>query len=324
MRFSTVHRAVAPVLFGLMALFAFLVPAPAAQAADYLLGPEDVVAVSVWLHPELERSVTVSADGNITLPPVGEIKAAGLTTKQLGERIADRLSAYLRQTTTVTVTVVTYMSRSVYVTGSVANPGRFGFERIPSIVEVLGSAGGALTGANLEAVQIVRTENGQRRTLLADVASAMRDGDTSRLPELKAGDTVIVSGVVQGTSAGGTEVPIGSGAAVLGEVTNPGLVSVGSGVDIWSVLAAAGGLTERADLRSVRVLTRTETGTSVAAHDLRAVLDHGSRAPVTVKTGDVVFVMSKRPSPWNNITALLSLSRDLINVIVLIEYFNNN
>ena len=322
MRFMTVHRAVAPVLFGLMALFAFLVPAPAAQAADYLLGPEDVIAVSVWLHPELERSVTVSADGNITLPPVGEIKAAGLSTKQLGERIADRLSAYLRQTTTVTVTVVTYMSRSVYVTGSVANPGRFGFERIPSIVEVLGSAGGALTGANLEAVQIVRTENGLRRTLLADVASAMRDGDTSRLPELKAGDTVIISGVVQGTSAGG-EVSVGSGAAVLGEVTNPGLVSVGAGVDIWAVLAAAGGTTERADLRSVRVLTRTETGTTVAAHDLRAVLDNGSRAPVTIKTGDVVFVLTRRPSPWNNVAALLSLSRDLINVIVLIEYFNN-
>lgn len=322
MRFTTVHRAVAPVLFGLFALFAFLVPASTAQAADYLLGSEDVIAVSVWLHPELERSVTVSADGNITLPPVGDIKAAGLTTKQLGERIADRLSAYLRQTTTVTVTVVTYMSRSVYVTGSVANPGRFGFERIPSIVEVLGSAGGALTGANLESVQIVRTENGVRRTLVADVGSAMRDGDTSRLPELKAGDTVIVSGVVQGTSAGG-DVPIGAGAAVLGEVTHPGLVSVGSGVDIWSVLAAAGGLTERADLRSVRVLTRTETGQTVAAHDLRAVLDNGSRAPVTVKTGDVVFVLSKRASPWNNVTALLSLSRDLINVIVLIEYFNN-
>ena len=46
MRFTTVHRAVAPVLFGLFALFAFLVHAPAAQAADYLLGPEDVAPIA--------------------------------------------------------------------------------------------------------------------------------------------------------------------------------------------------------------------------------------------------------------------------------------
>ena len=170
MRLTSVRRWFVPALIALMVLF---VPARHACAQDYVLGPEDVIAVSVWLHPELERTVTISAGGNVTLPPVGDIKAAGLTTKQLGERIADRLSAYLRQTTTVTVTVARYMSLSVYVSGSVATPGRYGFERIPSIVEVLGSAGGALTGARLDDVQVVRTEKGVRRTLQADVAAVV-------------------------------------------------------------------------------------------------------------------------------------------------------
>lgn len=319
MRLTFVRRRVAPLLFAVLLALTVVVPA---FAEDYVLGTEDVIAVSVWLHPELERTVAINADGNVTLPPVGEIKAAGLTTKQLGERIGDRMSAYLRQTSTVTVTVTKYLSRSVYVTGSVASPGRYGFERIPSLVEVLGSAGGALTGAQLENVQVVRTENGQRRTLSADVATAMRDGDTSRLPELKPGDTIIVTGVVLGNSAGSGLAP-GEGAGVLGEVTRPGLVPVGGGADLWAVLAAAGGTTQRANLRAVRVLTRGETGIAVTNYDLRDVLDHGSRAPVTIKSGDVVVVMPKGANPWTAMVQILGISRDLLNVAVLVDYLNN-
>jgi len=319
MRLTSVFRWVAPALFVLSAVG---VPARAARAEEYVLGPEDQVAVSVWLHPELERTITINADGNITMPPVGDIAAAGLTTKQLGDRIADRLSAYLRQTTTVTVTVSKYMSRSVFVTGSVASPGRYGFERIPSLVEVLGAAGGAQTGADLANVQVVRTENGARRTLTADVAAAMRSADTSHLPELKPGDTIIVSGVVPGGGPGAGLTP-GQGAGVLGEVNHPGLVPVGDGADIWSVIAAGGGTTPEANLRSVRVLTRTDSGTTVTAYDLREVLDHGSRAPVIIHSGDVVVVMRRGVNPWTGLVAVLSTSRDLLNIAVLMDYLNN-
>src|SRR5260221_13740820 len=70
-------------------------PAP---SADYMIGPEDVLQVSVWMHPELERSVTVDTKGNITFAPIGEIKAAGYSAKALSDRVSDRLSTYLRQT----------------------------------------------------------------------------------------------------------------------------------------------------------------------------------------------------------------------------------
>ncbi len=291
---------------------------PAAAAADYRLGPEDVLQVSVWLHPELERTVTVRADGSVTLPPIGDLKAAGLTPKEFGDRAAERLSSYLRQTTTVTITVVQYMSRSVFVQGSVAKPGRYGFETIPSLVDVLAQAGGALPGTNLSAVQIVRREGESTRMLSADVAAVLRTGDTSSLPPLRPGDTVILPSGSAAASGGS-----GEAVAVLGEVSRPGLYPAAEPADIWVLLAQAGGTTERGRLNDVRLLTRGGAGVTVSVLDLAAVLERGSRAPQLVRPGDVVVVMPKGPSFWGGLTTVLGLSRDALNVLLLVDYFQN-
>ena len=304
-------------LVPLFAAMCLLTVATVAFAEEYVLGPEDVVAVSVYLHTELDRVVTVSADSNVTLPPVGDIKAAGLTAKQLGERMADRLSAYLRQTTTVTVTVTQYMSRSVFVTGGVAKPGRYGFERIPNLLDVLGQAGGALPGVDLSSVRILRNEGGSRRTITADMTAALRTGDPSGLPELKPGDTIVVPGAVPPGSAT-------DGVGVLGEVNRPGVYAVIPGQDVWSVLAAAGGLTPRGNLSEVRLLTRTDSGQSVRTLNLNEVLEHGSRAPMPVKIGDVVVVMARGNSAWADFMALLAVSRDALNVAVLVDYLKTH
>ena len=295
----------------------FLQPAQAVRAADYVLGPEDVIQVSVWLHPELERSLTIRADGSVTLPPVGDLKAGGLTPKEFADRASDRLSSYLRQTTTVTVTVTQYMSRSVFVQGAVAKPGRFGFENIPTLVDVLAQAGGALPGANLAGVQVVRRDGDSSRMIAADVAAVLRSGDTSALPSLRAGDTIIIPGSTTGSAASG------EGVAVLGEVSKPGLYPIAEQADLWNVLAQAGGTTARGKLEDIRLLTRGSAGVVVSVVDLRSVLERGSRAPNLVRPGDVVVVMSKGGGFWSGMTTVLGLSRDALNVLLLVDYFNN-
>ncbi len=306
-------------LMPLAAAAALLLGPGPARAEDYVLGPEDVVSVSVWMHPELEKVYTVSADGNITVPPVGDVKAAGLTARQLGDRLGEKLSAYLRQTTTATVTVTQFLSHSVYVSGAVAKPGRYGFERIPTILDVLGQAGGALPLADLSSVQVLRREGDARRTLTADLAAALRSGDASGLPALKPGDTVVVPGAAaQGGGAATSE-----GVGVLGEVAKPGMYSVGAGQDIWAVLAAAGGVTANGNLKDVRVLSRSEGGQTVATLNLRDALDHGSRAPATVKSGDVVVVMRRGLTAWNGLTNVLGLTQNAVNIVVLLDYFQN-
>ncbi|MBI1799871.1 MAG: polysaccharide biosynthesis/export family protein [Candidatus Eisenbacteria bacterium] len=294
-----------------------LTPA-AARAEEYVLGADDVIAVSVWLHPELERVLSVDANGNIVFPPVGEMSVLGLTPRQLSDKLSDRLSAYLRQTATVTVTVREFLSHSIYVSGAVARPGRYGFEHIPSLVEVISAAGGALPGAELSRVQVVRQEGDQRHTLIADVASVLRDGSITSLPAMKAGDTVILQ------AAGGLAgAPMGDGAAVLGEVVRPGVYPASGGLDLWTLLAGAGGLTPRGDLKDIRVITRAGSSQAVIQVNLENALDHGPRAPFVVQAGDVVYVSSNVSNSFSQasaaFTSTLQVALQILNVAVLVD-----
>jgi polysaccharide export outer membrane protein len=297
-------------------------PAPAV-ATEYTLGPEDEIAVSVWLHPELDRKISLGPDGKIVLTPVGEIVAAGLTTNQLADRIGDRLSTFLRQTATVTVSVTKYLSRSVTVTGAVAAPGRYGFPEIPSLVDVLNAAGGASANSDLSRVQVIRREGTDRGTIVADVTSALRSGAADNLPKLKPGDTVIIQSLT------GQYAPApGDGFAVLGQVTKPGIYQAGTVTNLWLALAQAGGLTPQGDLARVKVVSISADGQQVATHDLKEVLKRGGGTTPLVHPGDVIYVpptsASVAAKGWTGLRELLSLSTDLVNLVIIADYLDRN
>ncbi len=303
-----------PALLGAAVLWALA--APRAWAEDYVLGAEDVVQVAVWLHPELDRTIAIGADGKLVFAPAGEIQAAGLTTRQLSDRLGERLSTYLRQTTTVTVTVSQYLSRSVYVVGAVGRPGRYGFQTLPGLVDLISQAGGAQTAADLSRVQVIRKEGEARRVLTADVASALRDGIGTDLPALRPGDTVVLNTKDGGAYAGAP----GDGVAVLGEVLKPGLYAVGSGLDLFMLMAQAGGFTTRANLRLVRIATPAPGGTEVRTVDLKAAFERSGFQPLVVKPGDVVFVSpSGSSAAWTVFTQTLAISRDLLNIALAVD-----
>ena len=62
---------------------------------EYVIGPEDVLAINVWKEPEISRSVPVRPDGKISLPLVGDLTASGLTTDKLRDNIAAKLKEYI-------------------------------------------------------------------------------------------------------------------------------------------------------------------------------------------------------------------------------------
>jgi polysaccharide export outer membrane protein len=314
-------------LFALLMVVAIGVPSAApAQTPppteptpqEYVIGPDDVLQISVWLHPELERTVTVNTRGTVVFPPVGEIKATGSTAKEFGNRISDRLSTYLRQTTTVTVTITQFMSHSITVSGAVARPGRYGFETVPSIVDVLSQAGGALPTAELGRVQVLRRDGTNLSTLTADLTLAIQTGSVEGLPVLRPGDVVVVPGVSSG-NASMTADAVG----VVGEVNRPGVYTVGQGLDLWYVIAQAGGPTGRGNLEQIRVLSREKDGRPVTVN-LLETLDHGNRSPYVVKPGDIVYLEARNRGLGESFLVFLGVTRDVLTVIALVDALNHS
>jgi len=284
-------------------------------AQDYTIGPEDKLQISVWRHPELDKTVTVNADGDIVFAPVGSIKASGLTPAQLGERLGDRLSAYLRETVTASVAVSEYVNRSVFVSGSVARPGRYGFERLPGLLEVINHAGGALPDADLRRVQILRRQGDKGRSVMTvDLSEALQRGGEEALTPLEPGDIILVPS----TTVLGGALTIDA-AGVLGEVLRPGLYPVGSGQDLWWVLAQAGGPTTRANLSGIKVLRKEQDARKTTTVNLQQALERGSRTPINIQPGDLVYLEPKGLSAWDGFVTLLGVTRDVASLIAIVD-----
>ncbi len=96
-------------------------PSPTRDAADYRIGPRDVIQIAVWNEPEISRTIQVRPDGKISLPPLGDVQAAGLTAMQLAEVIHKGLMTYLTNPQ-VTVTVGGFGTKPLTVPPSKSTP----------------------------------------------------------------------------------------------------------------------------------------------------------------------------------------------------------
>ena len=301
--------------WAVMLLFTFCVTRLTLAADEYVLGAEDVLNISVWERSDLTRTVTVHVGGTITFPPLGQVPAAGKTAAELARHLEERLTEFLRRPTQVTIEVTAFLSQQVTVSGAVAAPGRFAFERIPGLIEVLGAAGGLGPQADLGRVQIFRSEGKQRTTVTVDLLRAMKTGDFEGLPELRANDVVFVPSTM-------TELGAGTDAAyVVGEVARPGAYSVGTGLDLLKLLSLSGGTPRTADISRVRIVTQDPAGKSLVAEvDLEEFLASGQTG-FLVRPGDAVHVPSVESTiprtAWIAAREFLAASRDVLNLLLI-------
>ncbi len=305
-----------------IALVVLVVVLPFAEAAsqqpsEYQIGPGDVLSISVWRHPDLDRNVVVRSNGAVTFPPVGDLTAAGLTPTGLAREIMQRLRDYTRETTQVTVSMAQFNSRAVYLTGQVAAPGRYSFEQLPDLLQLLSQAGGPLPGADLSSVSIVRPGAGGAQVTKVDVGAYMRGQVSTPLPTLQPGDTVDVPSLALGGSAMG-----GGGLVyILGEVTTPGAYPAADGLDILQLIALAGGTTPQARLDNVAVVMNGDGSQVVAAVDLKNVIEHGTSEPFMLGSGDRVVVQGSTSSVLAQAlgitSTVLGYGRDILSSYLL-------
>jgi len=130
------------------------------QLTDYVLGANDeIVVFAVDAEEITNKPIRIGVGGDINLPMVGHIRAAGITVPQLESEIAERLKVYVRQPQ-VSVTVTQFRSQPIMLLGAVRSPGVIQLEGHKTLVEVLSMAGGTLPEASSKITITRRKDSG--------------------------------------------------------------------------------------------------------------------------------------------------------------------
>jgi polysaccharide export outer membrane protein len=170
---------------------ASVAPAGVALPAGYLIGPDDVVAVLFWRNQDMSGEYVVRPDGQISLPLINEVTAAGLTPEQLRETVTKVAAKHLVDPS-VTVVVKAINSRKVTITGMVSKPGAYPLTGTTTVLQLISIAGGLHEFADSKKIIIVRTENGRQIFHKFNYKDVSRGKNLKQNIELKPGDSVIV------------------------------------------------------------------------------------------------------------------------------------
>ena len=161
----------------------------AAATAEYTIGPEDVLDISVWKNPELSRKVPVRPDGKVSMPLINDIQAAGLTPSELREQLAKRLAEFV-PSAEVAVIVSEVQSLKVAVVGAVKTPGRFMLKSPATVLECIALAQGLTEFAARDRIVVLR-QNGTTTTRIPFNYSKIADANGQDNFFVRPGDIIV-------------------------------------------------------------------------------------------------------------------------------------
>ncbi len=261
----------------------------ATNPTPLLLGPGDDIEITVYGAPDLSGRARINETGNITMPLIGYVRLAGLSTSEAEAAI----EAQLRQNKIVNDPQVSiyakdFTSSGISVAGEVGKPGFYSVLGPHRLFDVLQLAGGITERASNTVTISHRGETDSNTLTISKNPAEMAANNV----ELRPGDTVVVprAGIVY----------------VLGEVTRPGgyVLNATGGVTIMQVVAAAGGPTHLAAYGKTTILHRTPAGFQEEKLDLKKLL-HGKAADISLKTDDIVYVPTSGLKSTLNASALI-------------------
>jgi polysaccharide biosynthesis/export protein len=168
-------------------------PPPAeSNTAEYVIGLEDILSINIWKEPDLSlKEVVVRPDGKISLPLINDIRASGLTLKQLQDEIAGKLKEFVASPI-VSVSVLKVVSQSVTVVGQVTRPGAYPLGSPITVLEILARAGGLTEFAKAKSIKVLRVENGQTLQFPVNYKDVIKGTNLKQNIKLKKGDVVLV------------------------------------------------------------------------------------------------------------------------------------
>lgn len=160
-------------------------------SSGYLLGPEDVLEISVWKEESLQREVLVRPDGKISFPLVGDVHAEGKTPEQLRHEIAGWLKKYIPDPV-VTILVTKVAGYKIYVIGQVKKAGQYAVGQYLDVLQALALAGGLTPFAAEGKIKIIRRESGTETVIPFDFSEVKKGQKLEQNIILRSGDVVVV------------------------------------------------------------------------------------------------------------------------------------
>lgn len=235
-----------------IAMLVALAAPSAAQNTDYVIGPQDVLSVTVLgssvTASNISGKYTVEADGTFAFALVGRVIAGGKTPRALETDLTKLLADGYYRNPQVSVAVEQYRSQQIFVVGEVRTPGAYSLTGDMTLVEALARAGSITPAASGEAL-IVHPKSRRGAPLLpgqdqeAEVVrvdvKALQSGTLSQNYQLRDGDTIFV--------------PAAEIIYVSGQVKSPGAFPVKPGTTVLQALSLAGGVTDRGSTSRVKV-----------------------------------------------------------------------
>jgi polysaccharide export outer membrane protein len=243
-----------------------LAPGTPVSAADraYVIGPDDVIEVSVLGRSDFTTRGRVGQDGTIQLPYLGSVKVGNQTAEQLGAALQHSLESggYFAHPI-VKVEIVSYASRYVVVLGSVTTPGLVPIDRPYRLSEIIARAGGIREGG-ADYVELKPTNGPAKDIPVATLATGAADSD----PFVTAGDKIYV--------------PEAQLFYITGQVKAPGAYPMVAGMTLRMALSRGGGLTDAGSERRIEVVRH---GKRIEHVDLDAPIEPGD----VVKANEGLF-----------------------------------
>jgi polysaccharide export outer membrane protein len=157
----------------------------------YVVGPGDVLDISVWKDEALDKRVTVLPDGRISFPLIGEITAGGKTVAELVKELQKRLDRYVPDVN-LSLMVHQVNSMLIYVIGRVNKPGRFVLNTEVNVLQALAMAGGLNPFAKRSKIKIFRKKAQQTELFNFDYDDVAQGRHLEQNIQLRRGDVIVV------------------------------------------------------------------------------------------------------------------------------------
>jgi polysaccharide export outer membrane protein len=225
-------------------------PTPPPERKDYVVGPQDVLKVTVFDEPQLSGTFRVDLDGAFTYPFLGRIKAVGQSLRSIEAELAKMLAdGYVRRPQ-VAIEVEQYRSRSVFVVGEVRSPGKYPLSVEMTLIEALAQAGSTTSSAGSEVLILHPADLAQPQQLEPGVTPP---GRTSRvnLADLQSGLAATNVILREGDTV---FVPKAERFFVTGHVRSPGAYTHERGMTVLQAISLAGGLSEKGSDRGIKIV----------------------------------------------------------------------